>query len=252
MKQSRRYRVVSTLMFCALLAALAGHAQTEGDRDGTHMDGVKPRGEPFRPQPDTVPERPTPATDAARAIPGFPKEAEVCAECHGLQGEGLPDLGPRLAGLPFDYFREQVHGFQTGKRNNETMDTLGKEISGEPLDRVARYFSSRPLRNIAPKLRGAQAVFTDPAERLAYQGDWSRTLPACVTCHGASGLGSGNIPRLAGQQQSYLRNQLLAWKSGKRTTDNDRVMATIADKLSEREIDALASYFATIGKEGER
>ncbi|MFD1215608.1 c-type cytochrome [Microbulbifer celer] len=250
MKIPPKIWVLPALLCGALLAAISGNAQNA--EDNTAQDeGIKPRGEPFTPQQDTTPTPPEPVGDATRDIPGFPKEAEVCVECHDLQGEGRPGLGPRLAGLPVEYFREQVHGFQADKRKNTTMHVLSGEVTDPVLNRIAAYFSSRPLPPITPKLRGTQVVFRNPAEKLAYQGDWSREIPACVTCHGASGIGSGNIPPLAGQQEAYLSAQLQDWKSGKRTTDQDKVMTKITSQLSKEEIDALASYFSNIGQQGE-
>ncbi|WP_299596102.1 c-type cytochrome [uncultured Microbulbifer sp.] len=245
MKIPHRMWVLPTLLCVSLLAAVVGFAQSSEQEDG-----VKPRGEPFKPQRDTTPTPPEPEGDATRNIPGFPKEAEVCAECHDLQGEGRPGLAPRIAGLPVDYFRQQVHGFQAGKRKNTTMHALSEEVTDEVLDKIATYFSSRPLPKITPILRGTQAVISDPVEKLAYQGDWSREIPACVTCHGASGIGVGNIPPLAGQHAVYLKAQLQDWKKGGRTTDQDQVMQKIASQLSDEEIEALANYFNQLGKPG--
>ncbi|MCQ3828470.1 c-type cytochrome [Microbulbifer elongatus] len=241
MKIPNRIWVLSALLCCSLLAMTCIAQNTDQN------DGMKPRGEPFKPQADTTPTPPEPSGDATRTIPGFPREAEVCVECHGLQGEGQPGLAPRIAGLPVEYFRQQVHGFQVGKRNNNTMHVLAEEVTDPVLDKIASYFSSRPLPKTTPILRGSQAVFQDPAARLAYQGDWSREIPACVTCHGASGIGSGNIPPLAGQHAGYIKTQLQDWKKGERTTDQDKVMTKIASQLSNSEIEGLAEYFANIG-----
>lgn len=95
-------------------------------------------------------------------------------------------------------------------------------------------------------LRGTHVTFSDDTARLAYQGDWSRGLPACVTCHGPSGLGGDLFPRLAGQQASYIKTQLLAWQAGTRKGDVDGMMANVANKLTAAEVDALANYFANI------
>ena len=103
----------------------------------------------------------------------------------------------------------------------------------------------------APKLssvkqRGDRTVFKDLTEQLVYQGDWSRNIPACVNCHGPSGLGLATFPRLANQQASYIEEQLLMWQTGMRRGDHDNVMGNIAKKLTAKEITLLAQYFSTI------
>ncbi|WP_193161538.1 c-type cytochrome [Microbulbifer hainanensis] len=176
----------------------------------------------------------------------LPLEAGVCAGCHGEQGQGINNLGPRLAGLPAQYLERQVNLFKGGSRQNVTMHAMAMGIGGEQLQKVANYFSAQPVQPVAPVRRGEQTAYTDPAAKLVYQGDWSRTLPACATCHGPATIGVGQIPRLAGQQADYLKNQLVAWQQGKRAGDPDNTMGNIAGKLSGAEIDALSSYLANL------
>lgn len=66
---------------------------------------------------------------------------------------------------------------------------------------------------------------------------------ACAACHGANGVSQNAIyPSLAGQYQDYLANALAAYKSGAR---KNPIMAGMAAPLSEKDIKALALYFAT-------
>lgn len=175
-----------------------------------------------------------------------PPQAALCSSCHGAEGQGVEPIGPRLAGLPSNYIVEQIKLFQTGKRQNATMQPMAMTIQGDAIETVAKYFSAFKVPEVKPHLRGEKVVYSDPAEKLAYQGDWTRTVPACVTCHGPSGLGVGEFPRLAGQQASYIKDQLVAWQKGTRSGDPDGVMSTIANKLTSTEVDELAKYFAEI------
>lgn len=176
----------------------------------------------------------------------IPTSAVSCGSCHGPQGQGLAELGPRLAGLSSDYIVQQVLLFHAGKRQKPTMKAMSMTIQGPAIKEAADYFAAQGVAVVTPHLRGEKASYTDPTERLVYQGDWDRIIPACVTCHGPSGLGTGKFPRLAGQQASYIKSQLLAWQKNTRSGDHDRVMGNIADKLTDTEIDALAQYFATL------
>ena len=176
----------------------------------------------------------------------MPPQAALCGSCHGAQGQGVEPLGPRLAGLPSNYIVKQIKLFQSGKRQNATMQPMAMTLQGEAIVAVAEYFAAFDVPMVKPHLRGEQAVHDNPTEQLVYQGDWQRLIPACVTCHGPSGYGIGEFPRLAGQQASYIKSQLLAWQKDTRSGDQDGVMATIADKLTSAEIDALATYFSTL------
>ncbi|MCS6096200.1 c-type cytochrome [Shewanella baltica] len=176
----------------------------------------------------------------------IPQPAQLCVSCHGVEGQGVEPLGPRLAGLSKQYISTQLQHFQAGVRQNATMMPMAMTLQGDGIEQVANYFSAKPANEVKPAIRGEQVVFNDDTARLAYQGDWSRGLPACVTCHGPSGLGGGLFPRLAGQQASYIKTQLLAWQSGTRKGDVDGMMANVANKLTAAEVDALANYFANL------
>jgi len=187
-------------------------------------------------------------TSVALANPTtVPPAGQICVSCHGVEGEGIEPLGPRLAGLSKTYIATQLQLFQTGVRQNATMMPMAMTLQGDGIEQVASYFAAKsPKTEVKPVLRGTHVTFSDDTARLAYQGDWSRGLPACVTCHGPSGLGGGLFPRLAGQQASYIKTQLLAWQAGTRKGDVDGMMANVANKLTAAEVDALANYFANI------
>lgn len=176
----------------------------------------------------------------------IPQLAQICVTCHGVEGQGIEPLGPRLAGLSKDYITTQLQHFQAGVRQNATMMPMAMMLQGDGIEQVASYFSAKPTADVKPVIRGEQVTFSDDTARLAYQGDWSRGLPACVTCHGPSALGGGLFPRLAGQQASYIKTQLLAWQAGTRKGDVDGMMASVANKLTAAEVDALANYFANL------
>ena len=75
---------------------------------------------------------------------------------------------------------------------------------------------------------------------------------ACQQCHGPNALGNQTLsaPRLAGQQHSYLNEQLSLFKSGKRGTHpddlNGRLMSTIAAGLDTKQIHEVSRYLASL------
>jgi cytochrome c553 len=73
----------------------------------------------------------------------------------------------------------------------------------------------------------------------------SAGIPACGSCHGATGAGMpAQYPRLAGQHPEYIEAQMKAWRSGERANDPARMMRTIAAKMSDAQIKAVADYIA--------
>lgn len=65
----------------------------------------------------------------------------------------------------------------------------------------------------------------------------------CASCHGPKGNSSnGQTPNLAGQQSTYLANQLKAYKTGNRLT---LTMLAVAANLTNEDINNLAAYFST-------
>jgi cytochrome c553 len=66
----------------------------------------------------------------------------------------------------------------------------------------------------------------------------------CAPCHGADGTG-GDVekPNLAGQKSIYIRQQLEAFRVGKRKHPE---MKAVARKLTDREIDQLVIYYSTL------
>lgn len=71
-----------------------------------------------------------------------------------------------------------------------------------------------------------------------------KAASTCNVCHGANGLSQmPGAPHLAGQPEMYVREQLRAYRSGKRQHE---VMAIIAKPLTDDEISDLSAWYASI------
>lgn len=69
-------------------------------------------------------------------------------------------------------------------------------------------------------------------------------IARCVACHGADGVGKADqYPNLQNQKTAYMVKQLRDFKSGAR---KDATMTTIAQPLSEADIQMLAKIFAQV------
>jgi cytochrome c553 len=94
----------------------------------------------------------------------------------------------------------------------------------------------------------AALIFSFPVQARdksasGFGGDVQAKLGYCQDCHGPSGqgyFGYYTIPRLAGQQPEYLKNQLQAFIERRRTNS---IMFSVAHVLKPAMIDALAANF---------
>ncbi|MGN8357190.1 c-type cytochrome [Pseudomonas sp. SMN11] len=170
--------------------------------------------------------------------------AMACLGCHGPDGKGIAAAGfPRLAGLPAGYLSKQLHDWRSGSRQQPVMAPLAKALSEDEIEAVSRYLAGLP-GDPAPDFR-RQQIATNPTERLALYGDWSRQIPGCVQCHGPGGSGVGeHFPPLAGQPAAYLMAQLNGWRDGSRSNDPNQLMAGVAKAMTDAEVKAIAEYFA--------
>lgn len=167
----------------------------------------------------------------------------ACASCHGARGEGALNV-PRLAGLDENYLFKQLRDYVRGRRQNEIMQTVARTLSEREMRALARYYSrSYGASTSEPSLGGS----ISRGEQLALQGDWSRNIPSCFSCHGSSGFGVGaQFPALAAQHPAYTTSQLTAWAGGSRRNSPLGLMEGIAGKLSDKDRMAIADYLATL------
>jgi cytochrome c553 len=162
-----------------------------------------------------------------------PQKAQVCAACHGPGGNSTNPAVPSIAGQPKQFIETALYMFREGNRKDPQMTPMAAGLSNADLDELGAYFSAE--RAAAP------AHKTDPQNaaagpRLAQQFN-------CVQCHGGSLTGQQHIPRLAGQQFEYLRQQLRGFRAGTRA-DIDGNMTSAAQALSEKDIEILADYLS--------
>ncbi len=160
-----------------------------------------------------------------------------CFICHGAEGESSSPVFPRLAGQHASYVERQLADYKSGKRKNDTMQSMVADLSTDDMRLLGMYFESKPTR--------AHPV-ADPelaqVGRFIYnRGNPFSGVAACADCHGAAGHGTDKLPRVGGQHAQYVENQLKAFSKRERTNDN-AVMHTIASKLTELELKAVASY----------
>lgn len=179
---------------------------------------------------------------AALAQQGAPG-VSACVSCHGARGEGQAAAGfPRLAGQPQAYLLRQLQAFTQGTRKNPMMEPIARALNAQQMRDLADHYAGLPGWRAPPKT-GAAAPPAAPGQRLATTGNWDKGIPACYACHGPDGTGiSPHFPAIAGQPRAYTRTQLKAWQAGTRSNDPQGLMKSVADKLTEADIDAVSLY----------
>jgi cytochrome c553 len=164
-----------------------------------------------------------------------------CFLCHGMEGEAASALYPRLAGQHSEYIAKQLGDFKSGKRKSDTMASMAADLTPEEMKALGAFFEKKPATRSTTSEPDLAAV----GHFIFTKGNPYSGVAACVSCHGAKGHGTPQLPRLAGQQALYLENQLKQFNTRERNNDN-AVMHSVASKLTELERKAVADYIATL------
>ncbi len=164
-----------------------------------------------------------------------------CFLCHGLKGESASAVFPRLAGQHAEYIAKQLADFKSGKRASETMKPQVEDLTPAEMKALGQFFEAKV---VGPR-KARDAELLSVGKYIFERGNQFSGLAACASCHGPKGLGTPQLPRLAGQHPRYIEDQLKQFNKRERTND-DAVMHTIASKLTELETHAVAEYIATL------
>jgi cytochrome c553 len=86
----------------------------------------------------------TPAFGKGNAANGKAKAAQVCAACHGADGNKPSDpTQPILAGQHYDYLVRALTDYKIGRRNNPIMKGFASQLSKKDIEDLAAWFASQ-------------------------------------------------------------------------------------------------------------
>jgi cytochrome c553 len=74
---------------------------------------------------------------------GKKKAAEVCAACHGPDGNSPNPAFPKLAGQYETYLEKTLIEYKTGERKDPIMGSMAAALSKEDIENLAIYFASQ-------------------------------------------------------------------------------------------------------------
>ena len=166
---------------------------------------------------------------SANELSKVEQKAATCFACHGDKGRSSNPQWPSLAAQQSVYIVNQLNAFKSGERVNPVMQTQTGKLTPEDINNYGAYFAVQ------------QAAKAGGDVTLAQQGKSKAGM--CLGCHGTSGEGNGQFPRLAGQHPEYLAKQLTSYKNGSRLNGT---MQAIAGSLSDEDIKALAAFLGAL------
>lgn len=194
----------------------------------------------------------TPAASQAQipsgdAVKGKAVAQTRCAACHGVDGNPAAAQFPRLAGQFPEYIQKQLQAFKgegdkPPKRLNPIMRPIAEGLTAADAADLAAYFAGQ-----APKFNAATADAgrLELGRSVYLEGDAAQDLPACVSCHRASGEGiRPDFPKIGGQSPVYLATQLSNWM--KTRGHPGKLMSIIVPRLQPEERQAVVDYIGQL------
>ena len=172
------------------------------------------------------------------AAAGQAKSA-LCSTCHGADGNSELSMNPKLAGQGANYIVKQLMDYKSGARANATMAAMVGSLSPQDMQDIAAWYSSQEVT-----LSGADAEKLELGQRIYRGGNKELGVAACTACHSPTGSGNrpAGFPSLSGQHVDYTLTQLKSFRSGERANDNASMMRSVVERLTDKELEALASY----------
>ena len=165
-----------------------------------------------------------------------------CTWCHGTGAQGYT-VAPRLAGQRALYIEAQLGSYAAHIRDNplskQYMWGAAANLSPDARRDLSEYLASLPPKSA---LDGNRAL-AGRGQSIYLEGIPEANVVACLACHGPSGEGVREIPRLGGMSYFYLKRRLQEWGQGYHSAAASP-MPQVASTLSPDDIEALSSYLS--------
>ncbi len=174
------------------------------------------------------------ATSAGDPEAGKALAEQMCVACHGPD-KTLNNETPILAGQTWRYLYLQMKDYKEGRRTNEFMSPLMKDMSRKDMYNLAAYYAGQTYKGQNEK---GSSELIDKGRKVA-------EAALCTMCHLGGFKGQNEVPKVAGQHYSYIVKQLTAFKNKERTNDAGTMTAYMSG-VSKEDMEAVASYVATL------
>jgi cytochrome c553 len=161
---------------------------------------------------------------------------ELCAACHGVDGNSETPGIPSIAGQPKLFLENQLILFREELRVAPQMQSAVQGLTDREIVRLADHYAALPARPAAKEP-------ADPAQ--VKRGIALAQKLHCGSCHLPDFRGRQQMPRLAGQREEYLIESMRAYRDNRRA-GGDTIMAAALYGVSDDEIRAMAHYLARL------
>ncbi|GAB7563723.1 c-type cytochrome [Methylobacillus methanolivorans] len=177
--------------------------------------------------------------DEDDVVSKVPAQAQICAGCHGPDGNSMVPMFPKIAGQHAAYLEKQLKNIKANVRMSPVMMGIVAPLSDEDMAVVAEHYAKQAPRSTPSVSNGPGSI----GEKIFKTGIPGAGVPACASCHGANGEGiAPGFPRLAGQHANYTTSQVKAFRDGQRKNDAAKMMRMVSAKMTDADIAAVADY----------
>ena len=84
------------------------------------------------------------AAGAADVAAGAAKAKEVCAACHGMDGNSPQPDSPRLGGQYPDFLVKALRDYKSGARKNPVMQGFAAALTKQDIENLAAHYAAQP------------------------------------------------------------------------------------------------------------
>ncbi len=181
------------------------------------------------------------------------EKAATCIGCHGVNGNSMLPIFPKLAGQSEAYLLKQLREFKTHDRTDATMAGMVAPLTDADMENISAYYAAQKVTPGTTK-PGANIAL---GEKIYRGGKKNTGVTACIACHGPKGKGipAAGFPVLSSQHAAYTAKQLKLFRQDSinaqtgasapsRTNDYEGMMINFTKSLTNEEIDAVSEYIA--------
>ena len=173
-------------------------------------------------------------------------KATICTPCHGPNGVSQYPEIPNLAGQNQAYLTAALNALRRAGLGRDMPKGLSKRYDAV-MDHQAAGLTDAEIHDLTAHFAALPCTSRETARKSPLPAVGRR----CVACHGERGdSATATVPKLAGQHERYLENQLFALRdAGDGSPDARRrrshpIMSRQVGRLSDDDIRGLARYFA--------